>query len=103
MPETYRGQFFKCNGLNCSAEPEGPKIARKLLSPSLSISTSVLNVDQNYKNSEGKQGKSVEAYHKIFDAGKLDGDLNIFYFDKYRTRHITSGTFTTTLTALLMT
>lgn len=101
MPETYRGQFFKCNGLNCSASQRDRKSPGKLLSPSLSISTSVLNVDQNYKNSEGKQGKSVEAYHKIFDAGKLDGDLNIFYFDKYRTRHITSGTFTTTFDRII--
>ena len=23
MPETYRGQFFKCNGLNCSAVARG--------------------------------------------------------------------------------
>jgi len=96
MPETYRGQFFECNGLHFSANQRDRKTPGKLLSPSLSISTSVLNVDQNYKNAECKQGKSVEAYHKIFDFGKLDGDLNIFYFDKYRTRHITSGTFTTT-------
>lgn len=101
MPETYRGQFFECNGLYFSASQRDRKSPGKLLSPLLSVSTSVLNVDQNYKNLEGKQGKYVEAYHKIFDAGKLDGDLNIFYFDKYRTRHITSGTFTTTFDRII--
>lgn len=96
MPETYRGQFFKCNGLCFSVGQRDRKSPGKLLSSPLSVSTSVLNVDQNYKNSEGKKGKFVEAYHKIFDAGKLDNDLNIFYFDKHRTRHIASGTFATT-------
>jgi AAA15 family ATPase/GTPase len=101
MPKIYRGQFFACNGLYFSATQRDRKSPGKLLSPSLAVSTSVLNVDQNYKNSEGKQGKSVGEYHKIFDAGNLDSELNIFYFDKYRTRHITSGTFTTTFDRII--
>lgn len=101
MPQIYRGQFFACNGLYFSASQRDKKSPGKLLSPSLSVSTSVLNVDQNYKNSEGKQGKSVGEYHKIFDAGNLDSEFNIFYFDKYRTRHITSGTFTTTFDRII--
>jgi AAA15 family ATPase/GTPase len=102
MPETYRGQFFECNGLIFSASQRDRKSPGKLLSPALSISARVLNVDQNYKNSEGKQGKAVEEYHKMFDVSKLDKDeLNIFYFDKYRTRHITSGTFTTTFDRII--
>lgn len=96
MPETYRGQFFECNGLNFSANQRNRKSPGKLLSPSLSIATKVLNVDQNYKNAQGKEGKVVEDYHKIFDENKLTDEFNIFYFDKYRSRHITSGTFTTT-------
>jgi len=96
MPDVYRGQFFECNGLLFSVNQRDRKSPGKLLSHPLTISTNVLNVDQKYKNASGKQGNIVEAYHKIFDDGKLDEELNIFYFDKYRTRHITSGTFKTT-------
>lgn len=96
MPDAYRGSFFECNGLFFSVNQRDRKSPGKLLSHPLTISTSVISVDEKYKNASGKQGNVVEPYHKIFDDGKLDEELNIFYFDKYRTRHITSGTFKTT-------
>jgi len=97
MPETYRGQYFECDGLEVHAKLRDRKSPGKLLSSPLTISAKVMNSEKNYKNKEGKIGKQVEEYHMMFDEGKIEKDsLNIFYFDKYRTRHITKGNYTTT-------
>jgi predicted ATP-dependent endonuclease of OLD family len=101
MPETYRGQFFECNGLSFSVSQRNAKSPGKLLSPPITVSTKVLNIDQNYKNSEGKEGSLIEEYHKIFDERKLGEELNIFYFDKNRNRQITSGMFKTTFDRII--
>jgi predicted ATP-dependent endonuclease of OLD family len=88
MPEIYRGSSFECDGLLFKASLRKQKSPGRLLSPSLQVSTSVKNSSPKYVTPKGNEGK-VEEYHKLFDDSRLEEELNIFYFDKFRSRHIT--------------
>jgi energy-coupling factor transporter ATP-binding protein EcfA2 len=96
MPDIYRGSHFACNGVIMQASFRDHKSPGRLLSPALRISTLAATPDIKYTNQGGNKGGTIEEYHKSYDDSKLDEPINIFYFDKARARHITSGTFTTT-------
>ncbi|MFW9878741.1 MAG: ATP-dependent endonuclease [Candidatus Thorarchaeota archaeon] len=91
MPDIYRDQSFDCNGISFKATLRQNKSPGKFFSTPIQASWSVNNVDKYYKNKVGKQGnKKIDEYHKLFDTDRLakDEEFNIFYFDKFRTRHI---------------
>jgi AAA15 family ATPase/GTPase len=101
MPETYRGCVFECNGIHFLAQPRKEKQRGKLLSEPLRVAIDVINTEPNYKTPTGKKDKEILAFHKIFEPSKLSEDLSIFFFDKYRTRHISKGTFRTTFDRII--
>ncbi len=97
MSFPYQG-YFECNGISFSAKSRQQKSRGKLLSSPFQISNLVDTKTSNYFKTEGEDsGKEIPALNKILSNAKIDNDeLNIFYFDKNRTRQITTGNYKTT-------
>jgi len=97
MAMPYTG-YFNCSGLEFDAKSRDRKEAGKLLSTPFRIKNSFQPVGANYMKSNGDDsGKEIPAYFLPFDNSRIQEDeLNIFYFDKNRTRQITTGTYKTT-------
>jgi len=94
----YPNNYFECKGFEFIAKNRDRKSPGKLLSSPIQINNYVINVNQNYKNKKNEDsGKEITNYYKIFNNGNiLNDEMNIFYFDKNRTRQITMGNYKTT-------
>jgi energy-coupling factor transporter ATP-binding protein EcfA2 len=101
MPEIYRDAYFNCNGVVLEASFRAKKSPGRLLSPALQVSCNVTTSDDTYTTGTGKEGQAINDFHRMFDDSKLNDPLNIFYFDKNRTRHLTSGTYRTTFDRII--
>lgn len=97
MPETYRGCYYDANGIAFSAKVRDKKSPGRLLSPPIQASARFRNTTSKYKTANGQPSKDIPEYTRTYSADNIDGDgLNIFYFDKNRSRHLTQGTYKTT-------
>jgi predicted ATPase len=98
MPELYRGCTFESDGIMFKAMSRDRKSPGKLLSSPFSVRSSFLPMGNTYKKSDGSDsGKEIPAIATGFSNGSIQGsELNVFYFDKNRTRQISSGTYKTT-------
>lgn len=98
MPPTFRGCYFESNGIRFKASPRKTKSPGKLLSSPFTVSSSFNVITPNYKKANGDDsGNAVIEYYKTYAAENIDGDeLNVFYFDKNRTRQLTQGNYRTT-------
>lgn len=98
MPPIFKDCFFEANGIEFSAKARERKSPGKLLSTPFQISSYFRNITPNYMNSKGADsGNEVADYFRSFSSENIDGDeLNIFYFDKNRTRQLTQGNYKTT-------
>lgn len=98
MPELYRGCTFGSNGIIFKAISRERKSPGKLLSSPFSVRSSFMPVGKTYQKSDGSDsGKEIPALATGFSNGSIQGgELNVFYFDKNRTRQISSGTYKTT-------
>lgn len=94
----YPDNYFECNGIAFKAKCRERKSPGRLLSSPFQIGHSFLNKTENYKNSKGQDsGKPVQGLYKVFtNENIIDDEINIFLFDKNRTRQINTGTFKTT-------
>lgn len=94
----YPKNYYEANGLEFIAKSRDRKAPGKLLSSVFQINNYFLNVYQNYKNARDEDsGNPIQALHKTFSNDTItDGSINIFYFDKNRSRQIVTGTFKTT-------
>lgn len=94
----YPGNYFECNGIMFKAKGRERKSPGRLLSSAFQIGNSFLNKNLNYKNSKGQDsGNEVQGLYKVFsNENIIDDEINVFLFDKNRTRHINTGTFKTT-------
>lgn len=94
----YVGNYFECDGIEFTAKCRDRKSPGKLLSSAFQINSYFINKNKNYKNSKGKDStKPILPLYKIFkNEIIIDEELNVFFFDKNRTRQITTGTFKTT-------
>ncbi len=94
----YAGNYFDCNGIEVSAKNRDRKSPGRLLSSPFQVSASFINKTVNYKNSKGVDStKPIEGLHKLFrNENIIAGEFSIFFFDKNRSRQISTGTFTTT-------
>lgn len=94
----YQGNYFECNGFEFIVKSRDRKAPGKLLSSPFQINNYFLNKTENYKNSKNQDsGKSIQDLYKVFNNGNIiDDEINIFYFDKNRTRQITTGNYKTT-------
>lgn len=97
MSLPYRG-YFECNGFEFKAKSRDRKKPGKLLSSPFQINSYFLNKHDNYKKENGEDSdKEIPSLHKIYSNSSIDdGEINIFFFDKNRTRQITAGNYKTT-------
>ena len=98
MPELYRGCSFESNGIVFHARSRDRKAPGKLLSSPFSVRTSFETKEATYRNKGGSDsGKPIPPLATNFSNSSIQGnELNVFYFDKNRTRQISSGTYKTT-------
>jgi predicted ATP-dependent endonuclease of OLD family len=97
MPETYRGCYYDADGLTFGAKVRDKRSPGRLLSPPIQASARFRNTTAKYKTASGQTSKDIPEYARTYSDDNIDGDsLNIFYFDKNRSRHLTQGTYKTT-------
>lgn len=98
MPELYRGCFFESNGITFQAKSRDRKTPGKLLSSPFHARSAFKTKIDTYQKMDGSDsGKKIPALAVGFSNGVIkDSELNVFYFDKNRTRQISSGTYKTT-------
>ena len=97
MPPVYRDCFYEADGITFVAKPRNRQAPGKLLSTPFQISSVFNNTTTNYMNgSSHDSGKPIIDFTRIFAPENIDGDeLDIFYFDKNRTRQLTQGNYKT--------
>lgn len=93
----YRDWSFKSNGILFKAKSRNTKERGNLLSSPFQINNYFIS-KENYIKKDGSQGKEIDGRDKIFSKSRINDDeeLNIFFFDKNRTRQITTGNYKTT-------
>lgn len=98
MPPVYRDCTYEADGITFIAKPRNSKSPGKLLSTPFQVSSFFNNTTTNYLNASGQDsGKPIIDFVRSFSAESVDGDeLNVFYFDKNRTRQLTQGNYKTT-------
>lgn len=94
----YPGNYFECSGIEFKVKNRDRKSPGKLLSSPFQLNSFFINKNKNYKNSKDKDsGKVILPLYKLFSNGIIiNDDINVFFFDKNRTRQLTTGTFRTT-------
>jgi AAA15 family ATPase/GTPase len=101
----FNSWSFRSNGIKFSAKSRVAKERGKLLSSPFQIGNHFQLVQDQYKKGDGtiaadRSGnvKNVDGRDKIFGNARIadDDELNIFFFDKNRTRQIATGTYKTT-------
>ncbi len=98
MEPPYFNHTFDCNGVEFEAKSRDRKSRGKLLSSPFQISSTFRTKTGTYRDAKGKDTeKEIPALQKTFsNASITESELNIFYFDKNRTRQITTGNYRTT-------
>lgn len=93
----YKGNYFECNGFEFSVKSRTQKSPGRLLSSPFQIGNFVVNIHDRYRNSKDEFTKDIINFYRTFDnTNIIDDEINIFYFDKNRTRQITTGNYKTT-------
>lgn len=97
MPPTYRGAYYDADGLHFSAKLRTQKSPGRLLSSPIQASSRFKSLTPKYKNTKGQEAGDIPAFARMYSDDNVDGNaLNIFYFDKNRSRHLSQGTYKTT-------
>lgn len=93
-----QNSYFECDGIDFQAKSRDRKSAGKLLSSPFTISAKFSTKTGTYKDANGiDKGKEIPPMQMMFSNDRIDGaELNVFYFDKNRTRQLTQGNYTTT-------
>jgi len=90
LPETWRGSYVNANGFEIRVKPRENPSPGKLLSPNLQITNVVTTDDQKATTKSGSESNAaLDGFTLRFEPDRLSG-INIFYFDRFRTRHISS-------------
>lgn len=101
----FNSWSFRSSGIVFSAKNRDTKERGKLLSSPFQINNHFKIDQDSYKKSDGntatdKTGsiKNIDSRDKIFGNARIsdDDELNIFFFDKNRTRQIATGNYKTT-------
>lgn len=95
---------FKSKGIKFIAKNRNIKERGKLLSSPFQINNYFVVVNDSYKKADGTTAtdrdhniKNIDGRDKIFGNDRInENELNIFFFDKNRTRQITAGNYKTT-------
>lgn len=87
---------FKSNGISFEAKTRKIKEANKLLSTPFAVKNFFLTEGKNYYKEDTSKGE-IDSRDLIFsDSRIIDGSIDVFFFDKNRSKHLTSGTYKTT-------
>lgn len=93
----YKDWYFKGNGINFSAAPRATKQRGKLLSSPFEINNEFCIAEDTYYLNGQNKNKAIDSRDKAFSESQITNDgLNIFFFDRNRSRHLHEGTFKTT-------
>lgn len=96
---SMNGWYFESSGIEFFAKSRERKEANKLLSSPFE-SHSWFRISSKYKG--GKSSKDVDSRDKSFSNSRVKDDgLNVFYFDKNRSRQLASGNYKTTFDKIL--
>jgi energy-coupling factor transporter ATP-binding protein EcfA2 len=97
MPPTYHGAYYDADGLHFSAKLREKKSPGRLLSAPVQAFSRFKSLTSKYKNTKGQEAGEIPAFARTYSDDNVDGDaLNVFYFDKNRSRHLVQGTYKTT-------
>jgi predicted ATPase len=90
--------YFECDGIDFQAKSRDRKSPGKLLSSPFSVSAKFSTKTGTYKNANDVDtGKEIPPMQLVFSNDRIDdAELNVFYFDKNRTRQLTQGNYATT-------
>lgn len=93
----YQGNFLT-DTIQFSCKSRDRKAPGKLLSSPFQANSVVIPSKPTYDNKDGSEsGKPIPPLDLNYsNSDIIDGDLNIFMFDKGRTRQLTTGTYKTT-------
>ena len=92
MPPTYHGAYYDADGLYFSASFRTQKSPGRLLSSPIQASSRFKSLTSKYKNTKGEETGAIPAFARTYSDDNIDGDaLNVFYFDKNRSRHLSRG------------
>lgn len=93
----YSKYSFEATGFKFIAQSRDKKAANKLLSPLFQIHNYFIT-QGNYLKDDGTAGNTIDPRDTAFENSRISGadGINIFYFDKNRTRQISNGTYKTT-------
>jgi len=94
----YKGNYFMADGIQFTAASRTRKAANRVLSAPITTKSEILSSEQTYRKSNNEfSDKPLISLYKQYSSDKIEGDdLNVFYFDKNRSRQSNSGTFKTT-------
>jgi len=93
----YPGCYYYANGFEMTVKKRDRKAANKLLSTPFTITNNVIPTTENYFNSKGEESKKLNSLYTQFRDDVIDGNgIDVFFFDKYRTRQLSTGTYKTT-------
>lgn len=97
LPETFRGSSVNANGVEIEIKARENPTPGKLLSPTLKVTSTITTDDQKARTkSGGESGAILDKFTLASDPDRFTG-INIFFFDRFRTRHIASkSTYKTT-------
>lgn len=97
----YSEWYFLSDGIEFTAKSRKAKERNKMLSSTFDTH-SYFKLKSQYLDKDGNPKKDVDSRDKIFNNSYISNDaINIFYFDKNRSRQVTTGTYKTTFERIL--
>lgn len=98
LPETWRGSYVNADGFKLDIKTRENKTPGKLLSSPIKVTSLVTTQDKNATTPTGSESSAVlDDFLLSFDPERLDEEINIFYFDRFRSRQISGkSTYKTT-------
>lgn len=97
----YKDYYFEVNGIKFVAKSRDTKARNKILSSSFDIKN-IFIPKGKYTKPGGSDGKDVDSRDLVFGNNQIiDEDINIFYFDKNRTRQMSVGNYKTTMEKII--
>jgi len=92
----YNQWSFESEGVSFRAKSRDTKERGNLLSSPFQINNNFITKG-SYIKKDGQPAKDIDGRDKVFSKSRINNDeLNIFFFDKNRTRQISTGNYKTT-------
>lgn len=92
----HNSLYFKSSGIDFEAKTRDRKEANKLLSNSFAVKNSFIIEGKNYYKESAMKGVIDSRDITFSDSRIIDAGIDVFFFDKNRSKHIASGAYKTT-------